>query len=58
MINAFAVKGKKTRLTLASCGLFICFGGKRSVAKKTPPAEVDEVPNYEKMNCSVESDRR
>jgi hypothetical protein len=26
--------------------------------KKTPPAEADEVPNYEKMNCSVESDRR
>ena len=26
--------------------------------KKTPPAEADEVPNYEKMNCSVESDSR
>jgi len=26
--------------------------------KKTPPTEADEVPNYEKMNCSVESDRR
>jgi hypothetical protein len=26
--------------------------------KKTPPAEADEVPKYEKMNCSVESDSR
>ncbi len=28
MINAFAVKGKKTRPTVDSCGLFISFRGK------------------------------
>ena len=28
MINAFAVKGKKTRPTVDPCGLFVAFRGK------------------------------